>query len=81
VQSQSNWTDAPKDRAGEDAQGPLGSARATPRSQGHPGDRHRVVPCSRSRVAPEAIASSLRDDSRPSPLDGDDYCADLLVTD
>jgi hypothetical protein len=30
---------------------------------------------------PEAIASSLRDDSRPSPLDGDGYCAGLPVAD
>jgi hypothetical protein len=60
-----------EDRAGEDAQGSLGSALTSPRSRDHPGGGGRSVPCPRGRAAPEAPASSLRDDGRSGPLGGD----------
>jgi hypothetical protein len=60
-----------QERAGEDAQAPLGRAGASPRCQSHPGGGDQAVPCSRSPAAPEAAASPLRDDGRSGPLGGD----------
>jgi hypothetical protein len=60
-----------EDGVGEDHQGSLGGAVTSPRSWGHPGGSARAIPRPRSRAAPEATASSLRDDGRPGPLDGD----------
>jgi hypothetical protein len=61
-----------EDGAGEDPQGSLDSVGVSPRSWSHLGGSDRAVSCPRSRAAPEAAASPLRDDSRPAPLDG--YC-------
>jgi hypothetical protein len=60
-----------EDGAGEYAQGSLGGASSSLRSRDHPSGGGRSVPCLRSRAAPEAAASPLRDDSRPVPLDRD----------
>jgi hypothetical protein len=44
----------------------MGTAGASPRSRSHLGRSDRAVSCLRSRVA-----SPLRDDDQPAPLDGD----------
>jgi hypothetical protein len=64
-----------EDGAGGDSQGSLGSAGASPRSRSHLGGSDRAVSCPRSRAAPEAVASPLRDDGQPGPLDGNCDCA------
>jgi hypothetical protein len=49
----------------------LGGAATSPRSRDHLGGSARAIPRLRSRAAPEADASSLRDDGRSGPLNGD----------
>jgi hypothetical protein len=56
--------------AGEDPQGSLGCAGASPRSRSHLSGSNQAVSCPRSCAGPEVVASPLRDDDRSAPWEG-----------